>query len=253
MQTYCLDLKEEDMPLRKEDKDWVADKIQAVVSEHLNPHGWRKAREFIPLAGILAVFIGLLALAGSGWNYAFSRVDKEARFEQSTTDNLSRINEALKLIPTQIAVAKFSSVSPQELKQHKDELASARNSLRSVPRNVPNFWPTTFQVITLLSQATSNPTTQNEQKEGVMDNVVSNSPNGVSPVTNSRVVLKNSVAGITFINSIVRFDPSVRLANDTFINCVFIFPSEANPPTNLQQIGSELLAADLSHAIIKGS
>lgn len=246
----------EDMALRNDDRDWIHTEIQSAVNL-LRPHGWRKAvfvlRELGPLAATLAIIVTLVSITLGAVYQSTSHVRDETAFRTKTTDRLDAIEGILKLIQAQIAVAKYSSAPPQELKKHHDELASVRAMLANAPKGEPNFWPTTFQVISLLSQATSNPSIQNDQREAILNDVSSNPPGGMSPIMNSRVVLINLVAGMTFINSIVRFDPSVRLANDTFINCVFIFPSEANPSTNLQQIGSELLAADLSHTIIKGS
>jgi hypothetical protein len=246
----------EDMALRNDDRDWIHAEIQSAV-DLLRPHGWRKAvfvlRELGPLTATVAIIVALVGITLGAVYQSTAHVKEETTFRTNTMDRLGTIEGTLKLLQAQIAVAKYSSAPPQELKKHHDELASVRATLASAPKSEPDFWPVTFQVINLLSQATSNPTVQNEQKESVMDTVVSNPPGGMTPVMNSRVVLKNLVAGVTFINSIVRFDPSVRLANDTFINCIFVFPTEANPPKNLQEIGSELLAADLSHATVKGS
>lgn len=86
-----------------------------------------------------------------------------------------------------------------------------------------------------------------------MDNVVSNPIGGIAPVKNSRVVLKNLIQGVIFENSIVRFDPSVRLVNDLFINCFFILPVEANPRERVQDIGNKLLASDLQRVTLTSS
>jgi hypothetical protein len=86
-----------------------------------------------------------------------------------------------------------------------------------------------------------------------LDNVGSNPPGGFGPIKNGRVVLRNLVQGITFENSIVRFDPSVRLVNVTFINCAFIFPAVQEPSRPLQEIGQTLLASDLSRVTVNAS
>ncbi|HEV2522354.1 MAG TPA: hypothetical protein VGT24_08235 [Candidatus Acidoferrales bacterium] len=143
----------DDMALRTEDRAWITTEISTAIHQHINPHGWRKVREFIPLAGMFAVFVGVLALAGSGWYYAFSRVDKEARFEQSTTDSLKRIDEALHVIPIQMAASKYSVISPQELKAHGQELKKLKETLAQTPPNTPGYWPTASQIIQLLSQS----------------------------------------------------------------------------------------------------
>lgn len=244
------------MSLRNEDKEWINSAIRDAVSS-LRPHGWRKAvfvlRELGPLAATVAIVVALLGITLGAVYQSTAHVKEETAFRTNTIDRLGGIEGTLKVLQAQIAVAKYSTATPQELKEHHYELASVKTTLASVPRNTPNFWPITFQVINLLSQATSNLTTQNEQKEIVLNDVSSNPPGLISPVMNQRVFLKNLVAGFTFTNSIVRFDSSVRLANDTFINCVFIFPPEASPLKNLQEIGSELLASDLTHVTVKGS
>jgi len=56
-----------------------------------------------------------------------------------------------------------------------------------------------------------------------------------------------------FRNSIIRFDRSVRLVNDVFINCIFILPTEENPPKVLQEIGKTLLTSDLSNVTLNAS
>ncbi len=89
MQSYCLE-STEDMALRTEDKTWVAQEIRAAIKEHLNPHGWRKLQQFLPLVGVLGILVALLALAGAGWKYAFSRVEAEAQFQTHTTETLTR-------------------------------------------------------------------------------------------------------------------------------------------------------------------
>lgn len=71
---------------------------------------------------------------------------------------------------------------------------------------------------------------------------------------NRNVLLKNLVYGVYFENSIIHIDTTTRLANDTFVNCIFILPLEANPPKPLQDIGSALLmAADLAHVTVKNA
>jgi hypothetical protein len=194
--------------------------------------------------------VALLALAGGGWNYAFSRVEKEARFETSTIDRLDRIDAALKLIPVQIAAAKYSSVPPQELKAHRDELMAVKTSVATADKNAPSYWQVSFQVINLLSMAVSyihNP----KATESTMDNI-----SGVQIRKNGDVVvLKHEISDSVFEDSVIRFDPSVRLHNVTIKNCVCIFPvTGPNPAKPLQDIGNALLmASDISEVSISTS
>jgi hypothetical protein len=245
------------MALRTEDKTWVAEEIRAAIHEHLNPHGWRKLQAFLPLAGLLGVFMALLAFAGAGWKYAFSKIEAEAQFQTHTTDTLNRTAErvtriegTLGILQAQTAATKYSTIPVKELKRHRDELSDVRKNLASLPLDTPNLWPASFQIITLVSRATSDVEKIAEQPEGSMDNVVSDPIGGIRPVENSRIVLRNLVQGVVFKNSIVRFDPSVRLVNDVFINCVFIFPATQNPPKPLQEIGKTLLTSDLAKVTI---
>jgi hypothetical protein len=210
----------------------------------------------------LGVFVALLALAAGGWNYAFSRVGQEAAFQVHTTDTLNltaarltRIEGKLGILQAQNAATKYSTIPIKELRGHRDELASVKSNLASLPQDVPNFWPASFQIITLLSQANSQLETIGKQPLSVMSDVrYINMPGLIGfAVRDNNVLLKNLVEGVTFTNSVVHFDPSVRLVNDTFINCVFVFPADENPPKSLQEIGKTLLASDLSKVTLNAS
>ena len=121
------------MALRKEDKDWITEEITTAIGEHINPRGWRRLglffKTWIPLGAAISILIGLLALAGAGWNFAFTRVDKEARFQTQTASDLGQINKTLSglqssvtLLQAQIASSRYSAVPIKDLKKHRDEL-----------------------------------------------------------------------------------------------------------------------------------
>src|SRR6266699_847516 len=160
------------MALRNDEKDWIHAEIQSAI-DVLRPHGWRRTvfvlRELGPLAATVTIVLGLLGITLGAVYQSTAHVKEETAFRTNTTDRLSVIEGTLKLLQAQVVIAKYSASKPQELKIHHDELASVKTTLLDAPRNAPNFWPTTFQVITLLSQATSNPTIQNEQVETVLD------------------------------------------------------------------------------------
>jgi len=255
----------ERMALRKEDKEWIVEQIAGAV-DSLKPKGWRKAvsalREIGPLATIIAIFVTMLGITAGAIYQSFAHVEKETQFRTQTTDTLNRtverltsIEGTLSLLQAQIAAQKYSTVRPKDLKNYRDELTGIKNNLVQAQPVGPAYWPTAFEIIRLLSQATSDIEVEKvaEQREGIIDNVGSNPPGGFGPIRNGRVVLKNLVQGVTFINSIVRFDSTVRLANDVFINCVFIFPPGENPPKPLQEIGKTLLASDLSRVTLNAS
>ncbi|SRR6266478_846192 len=261
MQSYRLELTED---MKDTDQNWVRTEIQ----RHLDPRGWRKLQGYLPLAGIIGIFVALLALAGAGWNYGLTRMGQEAAFQAHTTDSLklvadrlTRIEGNLGILQAQNTVTKYSTIPVKELKQHRDELVGVKKSLASLPQDTPNFWPTSFKIINLLSQAQAVSVLETVGKKPIItiENVVAPPPPGpiVPPrlFIDENLLLKGVVANIIFHGSVIHFDASVQLSNDAFVNCVFIFPPDANPPKNLQQIGSQLLTADFSGeiAIIKGS
>jgi hypothetical protein len=169
--------------------------------------------------------------------------------------NVGDIQSSITVLRAQVTAQSIAAVPRLDLKKHSGELQQARASLAAVngSNTTAGFWPVSFQIINLLSQANSS-LMISDQQESSLDDVSSNPPGGISPITNRRVVLRNLVGGITFVHSIVRFDPSVKLINDTFIDCIFIFPdSMANPPKPLREIGTALLTSDISRAIITAS
>jgi hypothetical protein len=72
-------------------------------------------------------------------------------------------------------------------------------------------------------------------------------------VHEQNVLLKNLIQGVHFKNSVIHFDPSVKLVDDTFLNCVFILPPQENPPKSFQEIGRTLLTSDLSKVTLNAS
>jgi len=95
----ALEITSEDMALRNDDKVWIADEIAKAIREHLEPHGWRKLafilRQLGPIVASIGVIVTLLGITAGSLYQSFARVDKEARFEQSTTDRLGAIEETL--------------------------------------------------------------------------------------------------------------------------------------------------------------
>ena|SRR5947209_1379686 len=116
------------MALRKEDKTWVTEEIRAAIQERLNPHGWRKLQAFLPLVGVLGIFVALLTLAGAGWKYAFSKIEAEAQFQTHTTDRLDHIEGALRVLQAQIAAQRYSTIPPKDLKSHRNELEGIKKT-----------------------------------------------------------------------------------------------------------------------------
>ena len=173
---------------------------------------------------------------------------------RSLDNRLGEVEESIKLIPSQIAAAQFSFMSPQELKQHRGELNAIKSNLVSNPRNIPAFWPVAFQTINLLSKATSSA----EPKFSLLDITDANgSPNRTELFRyppGSVLKLHKVIENITFRDAIVYLDSNVIIRNVTFINCTLILPDVQTPPASLENLGEQLLSAsDLSNLTISSS
>ena len=236
-------------------EEMVAGKVRNLV-QRPEAKGFRKflrwLREWSLVGAVITVFVALVGIVVTLIIFSVSGSRTEAEFRGKTDTiegRLTGIEGVLKVLQAQTTAAKFSTASPQELKSHRIELALAKSALASAPRNVPSFWPISFQIIELVSQSTSG-IQPSAAKEGVLDNVSGLRPPIIVYPAGSRLLLKNQIADSVFQNVVIRFDPSVRLVNVTFINCVFILPSDPNPPQNIQKIGEVLLASDLSRITI---
>jgi len=225
---------------------------------------WNKAGDHKIVAGlIVAATVALCSFIASGFHSKSNEyVDGRIRTQLSPVstqlftidERLSRMEGALSVLRAEAVAAKYVKAPEKELKAHHDELKDIKDRLAQSKPDVPGYWPATFQIITLFSRATFGVEKVAAGPESSFSDVVSNPPGAISPVQNGRVVLKNLIQGMVFKNSIVRFDPSVRLVNDVFIDCVFIFPSTGEtPPARLQRIGETLLSSDLSKVTLNAS
>jgi hypothetical protein len=251
------------MPMNNPDRDWVNEKINTAIQSQVAPQGWRRLREHLPLAGMYGIFVALLALAAAAWYFAFTKIEARATFEANTGSTLASIDKRLGAIESSLAVLqarfvsqKLANVPPGDLKIHREELSVVRSSLAKSKDEVPGFWPSSFEIITLLSKASSSTVDlaklQNAP-ESVYSAVTADRLGAIAPIERVRAVLKNHVQGMIFRDSIIRFDPSVTLSNDIFVNCVFIFPPEQNPTGPLQQIGRTLLASNIENVTLNAS
>jgi hypothetical protein len=251
------------MPMNNADRDWVVEKISTAIQSQVAPQGWKKLRDHLPTAAICTIAIALLSLTAAGWNYAFTKVEARATFEANTGSKLTAVEGRLTAIEGSLAVLqarivsqKLASAPQSDLKVHREEINAVRASLASTEDGVAGFWPSSFEIITLLSKATSTEVDFAKlasARESVFNDFSASGPGAVSPIVGMNVLLKNHIQGLTFRNSIIRFDPSVKLSNDVFVDCIFVFPSEQNPSGPLQQIGRTLLASDLENVTLNAS
>jgi len=222
---------------------------------------WEERNWSIPVALVLigGVFGGAVYVAGleidkhiqSAVSAGVVPIQKDI---QRIDGDTQQIKGMLSVLRAQVAVQKYSAVPPKDLKTHSEELKQLKTTVAQAPPSTPGFWPAAFQVIQLASQSSFADFDKiAAQHESVFDNV-SSRPAGLMGVTTSqRVFLKNHVEGLIFKDSVIRFDPSVQLVNDLFINCVFLIPVQENPSKPLQEIGKTLLASDLSRVTLNAS
>jgi hypothetical protein len=208
-----------------------------------------------------AVFVILVAACSATLYIGSLMVDKHIQSAlkpinenvNQITGDVRELKGALSVLRAQNVAEKYSTAAPTELHAHRAELSNIKKDLAATPSNAPNFWPTSFLIITLFSRASFDVERVAATPESTFDNVGSNPPGAFGMISNKRVALINLVQGMVFKDSIVRFDPSVRLVNDVFIDCVFIFPVVETPPRPLQEIGKALLASDLSKVTLNSS
>lgn len=160
-----------------------------------------------------------------------------------------RTEGMLIVLQTKVLVQQIASLPELQLREHREELRETRKLLANVSPETPGFWPATFQLINLLSRATS--AVEGETPKEILVGDISGVPfNGEF---GQHIVLAGQFKNTVFNDVVVRLDPSVHLENVTFVDCVIIFPDDPKPAKSLRQIASEFLSSDLLHTTIRGS
>lgn len=130
--------------MKPEDRKWVSAEVARqieIAKDAFRPHGWRRVTNFLRewgLAGTaITAPIALLALAGAGWYYAFSRVDKTARFEADTSSRLGNIDKDIKTINDSLTSLKITQAAqnpstPQSSQAVHRILADAKDNQRLI-------------------------------------------------------------------------------------------------------------------------
>lgn len=169
---------------------------------------------------------------------------------QAIDGNTKRIEGILSVLQGQVIIQNNSSSPHSELWEHHDELKEVKGKLSVADRSTPQFWPTSFQIINLLSQSSSNFDVSNKPQMLIENNfgiVIEGRPPG------TRFLLKGTNENVVINDGVITFDPNVRLKNVTFINCIFVLPVVQIPSKHLQEIGNALLRSDISHVTINVS
>lgn len=261
------------MPTTKEQFKAMDDRLE-VIERHLGTRPqtpskrfsvwswiWKERGWSIPVAS--GLFVGIFSVAVY---VAGLEVDKHIQSAVSASvsplqldvhridGDTQELKGMLNVLRAQIALQKYSSVRPKDLKTHKEELKQLKTTVAQAPPNTPGYWPVAFQIIQLASQSNFPDSEKIAlQGEDVLSGLISRPLGAISVGPNRRFFLKNHVEGIVFKDSIIRFDPSVELVNDLFINCVFLIPVQDDPSKSLQDIGKTLLASDLSRVTLNAS
>ena len=105
---------------------------------------------------------------------------------------------------------KLAGAPQAELRDSRGEISAVRASLANARNEVPGFWRSSFEIITLLSKASSTQVDFAKlirARPVVFDDVTFNGVGPISAVMGSNVILKNHVQGMIFRNSVIRFDP----------------------------------------------
>ena len=249
------------MPFSEENRNWIREEIGKAI----HPNGWKRVADWLRYWSILGVcitvFVALIGIIITLGIFVTNRVSQESEFRGTTDQRLKTIEQTLSaiqnrlgLVQAQVVAQKYAAVPPKELKAHSEELKQLKTTVAQASPSTPGYWPIVFQVIQLASQSTFADWDKiAAMEETTLSNVSSRPPGAITLAPNRRFFLQKHVEGLTIKDSIVRFDPSVELVNDVFINCVFILPVQENPSRPLQEIGKTLLASDLSKVTLNAS
>jgi hypothetical protein len=164
---------------------------------------------------------------------------------QKNIGDIRELKGIVSVLQVPAIASRLSKLPVAQLKSSQNELKKIKANLAAAPKDTPNLWPASFQVITLLSQAMYQLETVGRQPLSELNNISIKGFGRGGVMSGQNVLLKNTIEGWTFENSVIHFDASTKLVNVQFKNCVFIFPAEPNPPKSLQEIGTVLLASDL--------
>jgi hypothetical protein len=177
---------------------------------------------------------------------ALDPVSKQIQAAQADT---RRIEGMLIVLQSKVLIQQLAALPQLQLREHREELREARKFLATANPETPGFWPATFQLITLLSRATS--AVEVEKPKEILIRDISGVP--YAGEFGERIVLAGQIKNTVFTDAIVRLDPDVHLENVTFIDCIIIFPDAPKPAKSLRQIASEFLSSDLMRITIHGS
>jgi hypothetical protein len=277
---YCLlqaeVLSDEDMALRKEDREWFVEEVSRQIQElesRLTPKGWRKTIFFLREWSILGVtattFLALLALVGTAWNAANARLEKETDFRTNTSVALARFEERLANIQSEIRTIQapknparvLNEIAPLSQEEFAKNIAALRvvtdqpateiNASPSVLQEIatklaltnansnPDYWPTVFKFVNFASgkESTIKPHGASIRMDSVHHNVA---VQGQTIIFDGAILTHGrfDLCLIKFTNHPTRFEDVI------FTNCVFEFGKDVieSPDPNAHNLARKILA-----------
>jgi hypothetical protein len=181
-------------------------------------------------------------------SHVTTAIDPISKQIQATQADTRRIEGMLIVLQSKVLIQQVAALPQLQLREHREELREARKQLATASPETPGFWPATFQLITLLSRATS--AVEIEKPKEILVSDVSGVP--FAGEFGDRIVLAGRIKNSMFSDAVVRLDPEVHLENVTFTDCIIIFPDAPKPSKSLQQIATEFLSSDLLRTTIHG-
>jgi hypothetical protein len=181
-------------------------------------------------------------------SHVTNAIDPITKQIQATQADTRRLEGMLIVLQSKVLIQQVAALPQLQLRERREELREARRLLATVNPETPGFWTATFQLITVLSRATSAVEIEKSKETLVSD--VSGVP--FASEFGDRLVLAGQIKNSIFTDAVVRLDPDVHLENVTFTDCIIIFPDAARPTKSLQQIATEFLSSDLMRTTIHG-
>jgi len=164
------------------------------------------------------------------------------------------LRELGKLSPRELAksLAALQRITEQPIARVAPDPTTLRDvavKLSAVGQSTPDYWRTALDYIRWASVGMSPnappPGSPASQFNG--NTVITNDIFSGTTVALDGASLQNAI--FDHCRVIFKGNPS-RLQNVTFINCVFEFPVTDQPPAPLRQMGEQLLAEGIQHAVV---
>jgi hypothetical protein len=217
---------------------------------------WKERNFAVGIFGSVVVIV-LAILGGSGWvfdlylDHALTIHLQPLRDDIAHIDKrVTRIEAAAKIQSASAVVKDLKNAPVADIQKHRDQIQNAKQTLaHAADKTLPDYWPTTAGILRLASVSASSPTIN-------LGLEPTNSAKNVFGLTlpPGRWILSGTISHCMFKNSVIVFDPSVKLQEVIFINCIFLLPENIESPApSIRNIGEKLLqAANIMNVKLSG-